>query len=84
MSRFRREIITEHIAAYEKKHDVTSYIINGKAVWPIIRITLSLTLHAGMLRPVQEVPENDHQSEAKQQGGFGISFLRMLGIFFHL
>ena len=67
MSRFRREVITKRIAAYEKKHDVTSYIINGKAVWPIIRITLSLTLHAGMLRPVQEVPESNHQSEAKQQ-----------------
>ncbi|XCN73775.1 MAG: hypothetical protein Q3M24_03185 [Candidatus Electrothrix aestuarii] len=66
MGRIRREDITKHIEKYERTHNVTSYTVSGKAIWPIIRITLSLTLHAGTLQPVQKKIEKAHQVEMKR------------------
>lgn len=66
MNQFTAEQIVERLKIYERTHDVTSYVINEKAIWPIIRITLSLTLYAGTLRPVQKLSGKAHQAEVKR------------------
>lgn len=66
MGQFTVEQIVERLKIYEKTHDVTSYVISDKAIWPIIRITLSLTLYAGTLRPVQKQSGKTHSVEVKR------------------